>query len=90
MAPRITLDLAANGELEILLNEEGRDLLVRKLLALNQTSEHFHLGAYDGAEVKLRSQPYGKTDKIILAAKVLFRTDEWDLRYYPHVMSNGD
>lgn len=84
------IKLAADGELDIRLNEEGRELLVRKLLALNKSSEHFHMGAYDGAEVKLRSQPYRKTDKVILGAKVLFRTDEWDLQYYPHVMSNED
>ena len=88
MAPRITLSLAAGGELEIWISEEGRDLLVRKLQALSETSEHFHLGAFDGAEVKTCANAYHPTDEIIHSAKVLFRTDEWDRRYYPHVLDS--
>jgi hypothetical protein len=37
------MNLAANGELEIWLNEAGRDLLVKELQALNEKNEHFHL-----------------------------------------------
>jgi hypothetical protein len=79
VAPRITLNLTSDGDLEIWLNEEGRKLFARELLVLSQTSEHFHMGTYEGAEVRLCSKPYRSTDKIIHTAKVLFRTDEWDL-----------
>jgi hypothetical protein len=44
MAPHITLNLTTGGELEISLNEQGRDLLVQELQALSELSEHFHLG----------------------------------------------
>jgi hypothetical protein len=86
MAPRITLNLTPGGELQIRLNEEGRDLFVRELLALKPTSEHVHMGTYEGAELRLSSRPYRSTDEIIHAAKVLFRLDEWDAQYFPHVM----
>jgi len=86
MASRITLNLTSGGELEIRFNEEGRDFFVRALLALKPTSEHFHMGSYEGAEVRLCSKPYRSTDEIIHAAKVLLRLDEWDRQYFPHVM----
>lgn len=43
MKPRITVNLTADGEFEIWLNPEGRDLLVRELQHLSEQSEHFHL-----------------------------------------------
>jgi len=43
MAPRITLNLTADGELEIWLNPEGRDLLVKELQGdLRLISGHAH------------------------------------------------
>ena len=90
MKPRITLNLTASGELEISLNEAGRDLLVRELNALSQTSEHFHFAPSDlGGEVEVSSRAYRPTDKVIEFGKVLFRTDEWDKQYYPHVIDDG-
>jgi hypothetical protein len=88
MAPRITLNLTEKGELEIWLNHEGRDLLARKLEALTEKSEHFHLDTFEGAELQACAKPYRATDKIIHSAKILFRTDEWDRKYYPHVLDN--
>jgi hypothetical protein len=88
--PRITLNLTAGGALEIWLNEAGRDLLVRELNALSQTSEHFHFGPSDlGGEVEVSSRAYRPTDKVIEFGKVLFRTDEWDRQYYPHVIGES-
>jgi hypothetical protein len=86
MASRITFSVTSGGELQIWLNEEGRDLFVRELLALKPTSEHFHMGTYEGAEVRLSSKSYQPTDAIIHAAKVLLRLDEWDAQLFPHVM----
>ena len=74
MAPRITLNLTTGRELEIWINEEGRDLLVRKLQALSETSEHFHLGAFDDAEVKTCANAYRPSDEIINSAKFSFAT----------------
>jgi hypothetical protein len=39
----MTMNLTADGELELWINEAGRDLLVRELQNLNEKNEHFHL-----------------------------------------------
>jgi hypothetical protein len=90
MKPRITISTSAAGELHIYLNEEGRDLLVRELLRLDKRNDHFHLGTYETAEIEMSDIAYGSTDVIIDAAKVLFRPDEWDRRYFPHVFGKND
>ena len=43
MDARITIDIAEDGDFEIWLNEKGRDLLVRALLALDERNDHVHL-----------------------------------------------
>jgi hypothetical protein len=83
--PRITVNLTADGEFEIWLNPEGRDLLVRELQHLSERSEHFHLAPDRMGEVELSLRPYRPTDKLMQRGKVLFRTDEWDRRHFPHV-----
>ncbi len=88
MKPRITINLTSGGELEIWLNEAGRDLLVRELLGLNEQNEHFHLAPPVLGEVEVSTRAYHPTDTLIEWGKVLFRTDEWDRRYYPHVFSD--
>jgi hypothetical protein len=86
---RITVSLAADGRLEIWLNAAGRDHLVRELQALNETNEHFHFGPADYGEVEVRTKAYQPTDTVFEHGKVLFRTDEWDKRYFPHVVEDG-
>ncbi|HVT23470.1 MAG TPA: hypothetical protein VHD95_02495 [Rhizomicrobium sp.] len=90
MKSRITISVAADGGLEIWLNEEGRDSLVRELQNLSPQNDHFHLGPVDLGEVELSSRPYRTNDKLIEFGKVLFRTDEWDRQYYPHVLSDAN
>lgn len=87
MKPRVTINLTSNGELEIYLNPEGRDLFVKELQALNKGNEHFHMGTEDEyfEEIELSKLPYRSDDKIVDRAKVLFRLDEWDRQYYPHI-----
>jgi hypothetical protein len=87
MKPRVTINLASNGELEIWLNPEGRDPFVKELQALSKRNEHFHMGTEDEyfEEIELSKLPYNPNDKILTWAKVLFRTDEWDRQYFPHV-----
>ena len=89
MKPRITMSLTAEGQLEIFVNETGRDLLVRELQALDEKSEHFHLAPSDYGEVEVSTTAYRPTDRVIERGKVLFRTDEWDRRHYPHVMGDN-
>jgi hypothetical protein len=87
MKPRITISTNNEGELEIWLNEAGRDLLVRELQGLSEQSDHFHLGPEsDDGEVPLQTTPYRDGDDIIEWAKVMLRTDEWDAAYFPHVL----
>lgn len=85
--PRITLSRNAEGELEILINEAGRDLLVRELQHLSESSDHFHLGPEElGGEVPVQTKPYSAGDEIIEWGKVLFRPDKWDEEHFPHVI----
>ncbi len=91
MKPRITLCLTKEGAVEILLNESGRDRLIEELRGLSLASDHFHLDVGEHSEVVLQKIAYDDRQKVIEHAKVLFRPDEWDRRYFPHVLgSPGD
>ena len=71
----------------IYVNEAGRDLLVDELRGLSRKNDHFHGGDYPGAEVELRTISYVASEQIVRAVKVLFRPDDWDREYFPHVMA---
>jgi len=87
MKPRITISTSAEGELEIHVNEAGRDLLVRELQHLSERTDHFHFGPEDlDGEVPVQNRPYRDGDRVIEWGKVLFRPDDWDARYFPHVL----
>ncbi len=87
MPPRITIGRNRGGDLEVWLNPEGRDLLVRELQQLSEENDHFHFMPEDmDGEAPLRNLPYHEGDEIIEWAKVSFRPDGWDARYYPHVL----
>ena len=87
--PRITIAIDEGGELNIYVNEAGRDLLVGELQRLSRKSDHAHFGTWEGAEVEMRDIPYRPTDKIIDAAKISLRPDDWDQQYFPHVLSGS-
>ena len=90
MKPRITMNMTAGGEFEIWLNEAGRDFLVAELQALSERNDHFHLGALDGTiGLRMQQLTYRPTDTLVDTAKVLFRTEEWDRRYFPHVLGKA-
>ena len=58
MKARITLSTNKNGQLEIWLNEAGRDLLVRELQHLSERNDHFHFGPENlGGEVPVQTYP---------------------------------
>jgi hypothetical protein len=61
---------------------------VQELQALSDRNDHFHLGAFEGAEVQLQDRAYRPTDTIMHIAKVLYRPDDWDQQHFPHVLSN--
>jgi hypothetical protein len=80
MTARITMNLNAKGELEIWLNPEGRDVLVKELKelqGLTETNDHFHLGPRTFGEVEVSNRPYRSDDKLLEYGKILFRTDAW-------------
>lgn len=84
---RITI-CQSDGELQIWLNPAGRDLLVKKLLSLSASNDHFHFMPEDmDGELPVRRVPYSEGDGIIEWGKVLFRPDEWDAQHYPHVLA---
>lgn len=95
MKPRITVSLRPSGDFELHLNEAGRDLLVAELQRLDRRSDHFHLDwvgdpeMEDQVEAPLRGIPYAPDDKVLLNGKVLFRPDDWDELYYPHVLEGS-
>ena len=87
MAARISLDINSAGEFELWLNPEGRDLLVKELLALSETNEHFHLMPSEvPSDVEVSTRFYRPTDKLLEYGKVMFRLDEWDAKHFPHVL----
>jgi hypothetical protein len=87
--PRITIN-RKDGELQIWVNPEGRDLFVRELQRLSEDSDHFHFMPEDmDGEVPVRSAAYEPGAEVIEWGKVLFRPDEWDARYFPHVLDES-
>lgn len=87
MKPRITISVTEGGEFEIYLNETGRDRLVEELQRLDKSWDHFHLApeGFD-MDVDLQSTSYDAKHRVYDWGKVLFRPDEWDAEFYPHVM----
>jgi hypothetical protein len=88
MKPRITFCLTSQGTLEMYFNEEGRKQFIQELAKLNERDEHFHFApATIDSDLAVSSLPYRAEDKILDYGKVLFRTDEWDKQYFPHVIA---
>jgi hypothetical protein len=86
-SPRITFSRSPDGFLQIWLNPEGRDLLVEQLQRLSEHSDHFHIVPEDmNPELPARSFPYETDDEVLEWGRVLFRPDEWDQKYFPHVL----
>ena len=91
MKPRITLSVTEDGEFELAVNEAGRDLLVRELQRLSETSDHVHFAPdEDLGEVVVSTKPYRPTDRVLEWGKLLYRPDTWDRRYFPHVMDDPE
>jgi hypothetical protein len=89
MKARITFSTSSNGTLEVFVNEAGRDLLVEELKHLSRKSDHFHFGPEEyGMEVPVQTRPYHEGDTVHEWGKVLFRPDEWDAQYFPHVLQS--
>ncbi len=91
MKPRITIAIDERSELQIYLNEAGRDLLMRELQVLSERSDHFHFGPEDlDGEVPVQSRAYREGERVLEWGKVMLRPDAWDARHFPHVLDNSD
>ena len=66
------------------MNPEGRELLVKHLTSLDRRDEHLHIG--DREDIEVSSIPYRSDDTLIRWGKIYLRYDDWDEKYYPHVM----
>jgi hypothetical protein len=89
MAARITVNLNAEGEFETWLNPDGRDVLVKELQGLSETNDHFHLGSRPIGEVQVSGRRYRSDDQLLEYGKILFRTDDWDAKHFPHVVDHS-
>ncbi|MCI3132168.1 hypothetical protein [Phenylobacterium aquaticum] len=89
------MSVQPDGSFDLWLNAAGRDLLVKKLQALSEAWDHLHLDHYDdpdiadATDIPLSAVPYQAGDRVLLNGKVLFRPDEWDLKAFPHVLTES-
>lgn len=90
--PRVTVCIGDDGGFEILLNDMGRQVLIEALQRLDRGSDHLHLDYYEdpdianATDIKLANVPYNDGDRVLEHGKILFRPDDWDQAYFPHVM----
>ena len=90
--PRITIQVSeeggASGVVELFINEEGRELLLKELQDLSKDNDHFHLFApeWGAPHGVLSLKSYSEDAATAGHFKVLFRPDDWDRKYYPHLM----
>ena len=91
MRSRITVvvDPSPDGapdKVEIYLNEAGLAKLLDELRGLSEQNDHFHMFTEDWGSDELMNRAYSPSQHVVHHLKVLFRPDEWDSRYFPHVM----
>lgn len=79
----------APGAIEMFLNEEGVDLLVRELKSLSKQNDHCHLFAPEWGDGSgpLNLVAYDGSASTVGHLKILFRPDDWDREHYPHTVS---
>jgi hypothetical protein len=88
MNPRLTINTTHDDQFEIWINEAGRDLLVKQLLALNENNEHFHLGDWPGVEVPTRWTALSDDRHNAGHRKGSIQNRFVDRQHYPHVMDD--
>lgn len=88
MGRRITIFKTPDGELNIWLNPDARDDLVKNLLCLSSENDHFHMSNIEGIKDDLSTVPYHVGDEVLDFIKVALRLDDWDREFFPHVMED--
>jgi hypothetical protein len=87
MKPRITINIDKDGQLEIWVNQAGRDLLVKELQTLSGENDRVLLQPEGMPDVvPTQGRAYRESDQVFDWVKILFRTDELDERFFPRVM----
>ena len=59
---------------------------MRELQRLGEENDHFHFMPEDMGAVGVSNRGYREDDTVIEWGKVMFRTEEWDARHFPHVL----
>ena len=92
MGSRITITKGKHGNVEIWLNEAGRNHLVRALQMLSESDDHIHLGSaeFESTELPLQTVAYREGDEVLSWGKILFRLDAWDAKHFPHVLDGSE
>ena len=92
---RITVEVSTDAESKpsevlLYLNESGLEALIRELQALSKSNDHFHCFAREWGEPDdvLCVKPYSASGITVGHLKVLFRPDDWDQEYYPHLFED--
>ena len=95
--PRITVVVNKDDEgepVEVLFyfNPEGRDLLVKELLHLDERWDHLHMQPEEWTiDLPLQTKAYVPESEVVMEhVKMMYRLDAWDEEYFPHVMSDGE
>ena len=93
--PRITVTYTRgeSGELDEVLfymNPEGRDLFVEELKRLDENWDHLHMQAEEWTvDLPLRMKAYTPDkEELVSAVKMMLRPEEWDRKYFPHVLED--
>jgi hypothetical protein len=90
MPPRLTLVRTKEGGVELWFNEAGKALLMSEIGQLGESNDHLHMStSNDSADINLSDIPYRPSDQVIGEMKLLFRTDDWDRKYFQHVITEG-
>lgn len=87
--PSITIEVPNAGnpeEVFVYLNPEGVEQLISDLQNLSEKRDHFHLFSEDWGGDDLSTEKYDAKATTVKHLKVMFRLDEWDEKYFPHVM----
>jgi hypothetical protein len=93
--PRITCvvtkdDNGDPAEVFFYLNPEGRDLLVKELLHLDERWDHLHIQPEEWTvDLPLQISAYvPDQETVIQHVKMMYRPDAWDEEHFPHVLKD--
>src|SRR5262245_24821984 len=88
MTVQISGDKPGSREVKIYFNPQARERFVAELMKLDRSDDHFHVFNFEECGgLRMSEIPYSPDDEVIPALKVLLRYDDWDEKYFPHMMT---